>query len=198
MSGKSFNIGPTPKFVEGGCLCGALRYRIDFPENHDFAANVSSLFSSDNIQSNNVAQSMICQCTQCRKGTASLFFVAHRVEPASGAFRWTKEPATLKDYSASPGALRGFCSVCGSQVYWRRKGLDRISFAVGTVDALYMFGEGADGVEVPMEGFGKALASGLGQCEWAGNEIKGVTDDMPLLFRGRRSLGDDEVDVPPQ
>lgn len=41
MATKEFDIGPTPKFVEGGCLCGKLRYRVTFPENHDFGANVS-------------------------------------------------------------------------------------------------------------------------------------------------------------
>lgn len=38
-SGEDF---PVPKFVEGGCLCGRLRYRVDFPENHDFHKSVSS------------------------------------------------------------------------------------------------------------------------------------------------------------
>jgi hypothetical protein len=32
---------PKPKFITGGCLCEALRYRIDFPENHDFEKNAS-------------------------------------------------------------------------------------------------------------------------------------------------------------
>lgn len=136
---------------------------------------------------------MICQCTQCRKGTSSLFLVVHRLEPAS-CFSWLSEPTTLKDYQASPGANRGFCAECGSLVYWKRISKDRISLAVGTVDALYMFGEGADGIEVPEGGFGKALVSGLGLCEFTGNEIKGVTDDMPLLNRGTRSAGENPVD----
>lgn len=119
--------------------------------------------------------------------------MAHRVAPRS-AFKWLKDPATLKDYSASPGRFRGFCSECGSQIYWHREDKDRISFTVGTVDSLYLIGEGADGVEVPKDGYGRALASGLGQHEWVGNAIKGVTDDMPLLCRGRISLTDDLYD----
>jgi hypothetical protein len=49
------------------------------------------------------------------------------------------------------------------------------------VDPLYLFGEGADGVEVPKEGFGLALANCHGEHFWAENEIPGVTDEMELL-----------------
>ncbi|KAI1363106.1 hypothetical protein F5Y08DRAFT_252300 [Xylaria arbuscula] len=31
---------PKPKYITGGCLCEALRYRIDFPEDHDFEKSV--------------------------------------------------------------------------------------------------------------------------------------------------------------
>jgi len=65
-----------------------------------------------------------------------------------------------------------------------------VTVMVGTVDALYLFGEGSDQVEgVPKEGYGRALASGMGASEWCGNEIKGVTDEIPLLFRGKRHEG---------
>lgn len=30
-----------PKFIDGGCLCGAVRYHIDFPAGHDFRRCVS-------------------------------------------------------------------------------------------------------------------------------------------------------------
>lgn len=32
---------PKPARVTGGCLCGAIRYRVDFPHDYDFAKNVS-------------------------------------------------------------------------------------------------------------------------------------------------------------
>jgi hypothetical protein len=36
------DLEPLPKFIEGGCCCGSLRYRIDFPEDHDFAGRVGT------------------------------------------------------------------------------------------------------------------------------------------------------------
>lgn len=35
---------PKPKFITGGCLCGALRYRADFAPTHDFRESVSRPF----------------------------------------------------------------------------------------------------------------------------------------------------------
>lgn len=34
---------PKPKHVTGGCLCGAVRYRLDFPQGHDFTKNVNKV-----------------------------------------------------------------------------------------------------------------------------------------------------------
>lgn len=161
------SIGPTPKTISGGCLCARLRYRIDFPASHDFAASSGT-----------------CQCTQCRKNLSSLFLASHTVPTAS--FQWTTDTTTLKEFRASPQAARPFCSECGSVMYFKPDGGDYLSVAVGTVDPLYLIGEGADGVEIPKEGFGRALISGLGTNLWCKNEIKGVTDDVPLLNRAER------------
>lgn len=108
-------------------------------------------------------------------------------------------PAAAKTFDASAVAQRTFCGTCGSLLTWRRHGRDYLCFPVGTVDPLYLFGEGADGkteVEgqiVPKEGFGLALGYGGGMHEWCGNEIKGVTDQIPILgrLRGRRFDGDE-------
>jgi hypothetical protein len=135
-----------------------------------------------------------CQCTQDRKNTGSFFFPAHRV-PRS-VFRWTSTGTqTLGHYSATPAAERGFCTRCGSFLYWRRVGPDAefVSVALGTVDPLFLFGEGADGVEVPEGGFALALASAAGGHEWCANEIPGVTDKMGYFHeRGRRWPKDSE------
>ncbi|KAI0965639.1 Mss4-like protein [Xylaria arbuscula] len=168
---------PKPKYATGGCLCEALRYRIDFPDNHDFEAS-----------------SWTCQCTQCRKNTGSLFFASHHV--ANAAFRWTS-PNTgshLRRFHTTPVAERGSCGTCGSFLYWRRVSpqVGDIYVSVGSIDPLFLFGEGADGEEVPKGGFGVALVSGRGGHVWCGNEIPGVTDQhvMGLLHgRGTRYPG---------
>ncbi|KAH8165065.1 hypothetical protein CIB48_g3207 [Xylaria polymorpha] len=170
---------PKPKYITGGCLCQSLTYRIDFPDDHDFEKN-----------------SITCQCTQDRKNTGSFFFPSHNV-PLS-ALRWTSpDTATLGRYNATPAAERGFCTKCGSFLYWHRikPEAGRIGITVGTVDPLFLFGEGADGVEVPRGGFGVALANGAGGHEWCQNEIPGVTDKDNMGFlhgRGKRWPRDDE------
>ncbi|KAI1183878.1 hypothetical protein F5B17DRAFT_108054 [Nemania serpens] len=168
---------PKPKYITGGCLCESLRYRIDFPEDHDFEVNSGS-----------------CQCTQDRKNTGSFFFVWQRV--ARSAFRWTSPSTdTLGRYSATPGVERGFCAKCGSFLYWRRVDPDvgAISVTIGSVDPLFLFGQGADGVEVPKGGFGIALANGAGGHEWCSNEVPGITDNIGFLHeRGKRWPGDAE------
>ena len=74
---------------------------------------------------------------------------------------------------------------------WAAEGQDVCSIAVGTVDPLYLWGDGADGVTetdgqvVPKEGFGLALAGGYGNHGWCENQIKGVTDSLPIVGVGR-------------
>ncbi|KAI3331437.1 hypothetical protein HD806DRAFT_160400 [Xylariaceae sp. AK1471] len=177
------NKFPKPKYVTGGCLCESLTYRIDFPEDHDFEKS-----------------SATCQCTQDRKNTGSFFFPSHSV--LRTAFRWTSpNTETLGHYSATPAAERGFCIKCGSFLYWRRVNSSPdaddnggfVSITVGTVDPLFLFGEGADGVEVPSGGFGIALANATRGHQWCVNEIPGVTDKMGDLHeRGRRWPKDSE------
>ena len=76
--------------IEGGCLCGALRYEIDGP----------------------FVDMLHCHCSMCRKhhGTP---FATWAAAPSSG-FRWLTDTATLARYASSPNAHRDFCSVCAS------------------------------------------------------------------------------------
>ncbi|KAK3319072.1 Mss4-like protein [Apodospora peruviana] len=168
---------PKPKFITGGCLCGALRYRVDFPPSHDF-----------------IKASGTCQCTQCRRQTGALFFMTQSFSPAS-CFQFTSNTSTLKNYRATPQADRGFCSDCGTLLYWKPVDRDASSITLGTVDPLYLFGEGANEENgVPEKGgYGFALANGGGTHSWCTNEIPGVTDNIPILGatgRGTRVDGD--------
>lgn len=92
----------------GGCLCGAVRY-----ETEGELRNV-----------------VACHCTQCRKQSGH--FAAMTSVPHS-RFAITKDEG-LNWYSASPLARRGFCRICGSNLFWQPTGESRISITGGTFD----------------------------------------------------------------
>lgn len=101
MSGKSVH--------EGGCLCGAVRYR----------SNAAPI------------RGVICHCSMCRKhsGAPVLAFVHFPRE----SFRWLKDEPTR--YPSSEFAQRGFCSICGSTLSMHEDVLgDRVQVAVGSLD----------------------------------------------------------------
>jgi hypothetical protein len=94
---------------EGGCLCGAVRYRAT-------AAPV---------------RGVICHCSMCRRhsGAPVLAFVHF----TRGSFAWTgREP---QRYRSSRYAERGFCAQCGSTVSMHEDVLaDRVQICVGSLD----------------------------------------------------------------
>ena len=74
--------------IEGGCFCGAVRYRI--------AASP--------------AESVICHCTSCRRASgapAVAWTVVNRAD-----FEWLC--GSPVEFSSSPGVMRRFCGRCGS------------------------------------------------------------------------------------
>ncbi|KAF9769791.1 hypothetical protein IL306_012753 [Fusarium sp. DS 682] len=165
----------TSKILEGGCLCESVRYKISFPQDHDI--------SKDTL-------GCICQCTQCRKQTGG-FFLAALTAPVS-AIEWQGDSEKkIKRYNKSKNIARGFCGNCGSFLFWHPEG-DDISITTGSLDPLYLFGEGAEHTkgEVPPDGFAKEIFSGNFSAFFCENEIKGVTDDMPILHKGKRFQGD--------
>ncbi|KAF5552753.1 glutathione-dependent formaldehyde-activating GFA [Fusarium napiforme] len=168
------STGPASKIIEGGCLCEAVRYKISFPKDHDL--------SNDTL-------GCICQCTQCRKQTGS-FFLATLTVPIS-ALGWQGDSEDkIKRYRKSENIARGFCGDCGSFLFWHPDGQD-ISVATGSLDPLYLFGEGVENKSgVPPNGFAKEIFGGKFNVEFCESEIKGVTDDMPILQKGKRCQGD--------
>lgn len=79
--------------LEGGCLCGALRYRID-------GKRVDAGW---------------CHCRICQKA-AGAPVVPWGTWPAE-AFRWTRgQPAV---YRSSSRGLRAFCPTCGTPLVFR-------------------------------------------------------------------------------
>lgn len=74
--------------LEGGCLCGSVRYRIDGP-----------VFSVD-----------YCHCRMCQKATGSP--APAWVTGSLDGFRWTR--GQPRGHHSSPTGLRWFCGDCGS------------------------------------------------------------------------------------
>jgi len=94
----------------GGCLCGGVRYRIDGP----------------------LRPVTTCHCSQCRR-TSGHFVAA--TEAASADLVLTSSE-TLRWYTSSPEAERGFCARCGGNLFWRplKAGRNRTSIMAGTLD----------------------------------------------------------------
>ncbi len=97
-----------PASIEGGCLCGALRYRAEAP-----------LWVAH------------CHCQDCRKATGAAF--ATYIGFANQSFEYLSgEPAT---FESSPGVHRGFCARCGSSLSYRSKRWpDEVHIMAATVD----------------------------------------------------------------
>jgi hypothetical protein len=91
----------------GGCLCGAVRYRVTGP----------------------LRDVVVCHCSRCLRthGHAAAYSACARsdlVLTRDEALRW---------YDAG-GRARGFCAGCGASLFWRAEGRDTISLAAGTLD----------------------------------------------------------------
>jgi hypothetical protein len=92
----------------GQCLCGAVRYCVHGP----------------------LRGVVACHCSQCRR-TSGHFAAMTSVAAADLELA---AHATLVWYRSSPTAERGFCQVCGSNLFWRQFASDAISIGAGTLD----------------------------------------------------------------
>ncbi|MBY5335850.1 GFA family protein [Rhizobium leguminosarum] len=93
----------------GGCLCGAVRF-------------------STTAKPGPVVG---CHCSQCRRQTG-LYYAAADVARAALSIEGAE---AIRWYRSSEGAQRGFCSNCGSALFWRRDGSAQISVMAGAFDA---------------------------------------------------------------
>jgi hypothetical protein len=71
-----------------------------------------------------------CHCSQCRKQTGT--FVAATQAGADDVVFLSD--ATLTWYRSSDAAQRGFCSACGSPLFWRPDGRKALSIYAGALD----------------------------------------------------------------
>ncbi len=96
------------KKVSGGCLCGAVQYEVTGP----------------------MRDIIMCHCVMCQKSSGHHFAATAAANSDLQVF----EEGALKWFKSSDHAERGFCSECGSSLFWKMLGLDRTSILVGTLD----------------------------------------------------------------
>ncbi len=92
----------------GSCLCGAVAFTID----------------------GDLSPPSACHCGQCRKQSGHIW-----------SSTWTHQDNlsftasdTLRWFSASDIARRGFCAQCGSFLFWQHNDEDTISISMGAFD----------------------------------------------------------------
>jgi len=92
----------------GGCLCGGVRYRV----------------------TGKLEGVTACHCSQCARTTGHYIASAH-CAPADFVL---EADETLRWYRSSEEAERGFCSRCGSNLFWRRLEGGPVTMTAGTLD----------------------------------------------------------------
>src|SRR5918994_5876086 len=92
----------------GGCLCGAVRYEVR----------------------GSLRPVVDCHCTMCRR--TSGHFAAFTATLLENLFLIESEG--LRWYRSSASARRGYCEICGSNLFWEPASGDRVSIAAGTLD----------------------------------------------------------------
>jgi hypothetical protein len=97
-----------PETHTGGCLCGGVRYSARGALRHVIA----------------------CHCSQCRR--TSGHHAAMTSVPTQDLVLISS--TTLAWYRSSPRAERGFCHVCGGNLFWRPDGENRTAITAGTLD----------------------------------------------------------------
>lgn len=93
---------------KGSCECGAVAFEL----------------------SGDLRPPMACHCTQCRK-TSGHYWTATQVP--NDNLTITKDDG-LKWYRSSDHARRGFCTECGSSLFWEMDGEKSTSIGMGTLD----------------------------------------------------------------
>lgn len=94
--------------VSGGCQCGAVRYRA----------------------SQMLDNSHLCHCRMCQKAVGNIF--AALVAAPDDAITWTRGiPASWR---SSEHVERGFCSECGTPLFYRDVNSGRTNFTIGSLD----------------------------------------------------------------
>jgi len=97
-----------PPSARGSCLCGAVTYDVHGP----------------------LRQIIYCHCSMCRR-TSGHFVAASACARENLKIHSHK---ALRWYQSSPAARRGFCQVCGSNLFWDAIGATTISLMAGSLN----------------------------------------------------------------
>ncbi|WP_413720891.1 GFA family protein [Silicimonas sp. MF1-12-2] len=92
--------------MNGSCLCGAVTYHVTGP----------------------LRPVIACHCTQCRKTSG------HHVAATSAPRETIEIAGEVRWYQSSTTARRGFCPVCGSNLFWDGPGAN-LAIMAGTLDS---------------------------------------------------------------
>ena len=92
----------------GSCLCGAVSFE-----------TTAELKSPD-----------ACHCSQCRKQSGH-YWASTDVPRSATTIRGAEKVTWFR---SSEKVRRGFCSTCGSVLFWEPIGQDRIAIAMGAFD----------------------------------------------------------------
>lgn len=93
---------------KGSCNCGAVSFEV-----------AGTLHPPD-----------ACHCTQCRKQSGH-YWVSTDVQRSAITLHGAEN---LTWYRSSDKVRRGFCSTCGSALFWDPIGRDKIAIAMGAFD----------------------------------------------------------------
>jgi hypothetical protein len=134
---------------KGSCLCGAVRFAASGP----------------------LRGVIYCHCSQCRKQSGH-YYAATNIADSNLAVEGQEK---ITWYRASPYAKRGFCSVCGSALFWKHNTSDEISVMAGAFEQPSGLKAEAH-IFVADKGDYYDITDGLPQFERSTPEIK-VADD---------------------
>ena len=97
--------------LEGGCLCGGVRFRID----------------------GKLGPAGFCHCKQCQRASGAAF--AANAPARTRYFQLVTGSELVSEYESSPGKFRAFCRRCGSPIYSRRDSEPELRrIRLGTLD----------------------------------------------------------------
>lgn len=108
---------PAPPPVEGGCLCGAVRYRAEPTHREGY----------------------YCHCRMCQLAfgnTRAAFFNLRKEQ-----VRWTQGAPVW--FASSSFSRRGFCGRCGTPLAFEYLASDRMDLSIGSLDDPAAFSPGS-------------------------------------------------------